>query len=353
MKDYYGSLGLNKTATLDQIKKRYRQLALKYHPDKNQDNKQAEQKFKQISEAYQILSDSDKRQKYDTMGFSPYDDHAFNFNGFHPSDIFADLFGGMFNGFGNSFRFTNVNPNAVNIQNNKTYQIQVSLKTLYTGQTIILKNIPIHIKCKNCDGLGSKNKDNPYQLCTDCGGSGFKVITQRMGSMTIQQQSGCQTCQQSGKVISEPCDICNGQKYIVEQQEISVNIPKQCVNNATILAYQDSINKIFVNVLCHPEIDGYGFNGLNIVKQININIKQGIIGDNIILKYIDDTDVLIEIPEGIQHKHIINLDNLGLKHNNNVGSLIIICNIMIPKFSQLNQNDQKLINKLFQNKSEN
>ncbi len=343
MKDYYGSLGLDKSATPQQIKRKYRQLAMMYHPDKNKDA-QAEQKFKEISQAYEILSNPDKRSQYDTRGYSPYDDHSFNFNGFNPGDIFADIFGGMFNGFSRTHMHTSNQPRQQH--NTKNYQVKVDIRSLFMGATINVQNIPVYVLCGHCEGLGSKNKDNPDKICQSCNGSGVTTIIQKVGPMTIQQQVGCAKCKQSGRIITDPCDVCSGNKYIVEQKDIHLKIPKQCPNNASMVLYQDNLNTIYAQVVCDPEQWGYKIDGRHIIKYLDINIKQAIIGDTIPLSYINDEVIDIVIPQGSKDKSIIQMKDLGLSYYDQSGSLFIILNVKIPKYNDLSVQDKQHISKL-------
>jgi molecular chaperone DnaJ len=208
MRDYYEVLGVSKTASPEEIKKAYRQQAIKYHPDKNPGNAEAENKFKEVATAYEVLGDPEKRQQYDQYG------HAGprRPNDFHPSDFFNDIFSDLF-GRQRNGNFSNVSSHAKNIQ----VQVDVDLTEIVKGCTKKVKYQRRDL-CTACMGTGGKKMDK----CPTCQGSGWQTL--RQGSMTIR--SACGMCQGSGKAIAEKCDSCHGMGVSTPvDTEISVTIP--------------------------------------------------------------------------------------------------------------------------------
>lgn len=218
--DYYNILNIDKKATQDEIKRAYRKLAIKYHPDKNQGNKDAEEKFKEISEAYEVLSDPKKREEYDTYG------SVGNGPRLDPNDIFKEFFGrsGGFNPFGgfgdifgNNHRYSNANYKDMPQQGKDTYiKLSISLKESYIG---ISKEITIkdYSTCTKCNGSGGTTG-----VCKKCNGSGMFV--QRSG-FTIMQTT-CPHCGGTGTEIISKCTECHGEGYVTSDKKVTVNIPK-------------------------------------------------------------------------------------------------------------------------------
>ena len=240
MSDYYDLLRLNKTATQEEIKKAYRKLAMKYHPDKNKNDPNAEQKFKEISEAYSVLSDEEKRKIYDKYGKKGLENNGgMNFN---PNDIFQQFFGGgspfgSFFGFDSSFgghNFSSFSGSNFTKTKRKTEDIisecYLSLEELYNGK--ILKRKIKHARiCKSCDGTGSKSKK--ITICKSCDGNGTKRIIHRQGFSQIIQQVQCDICHGLGEIIDEKdkCLNCKGQKVVQEEKIIEINIKPGTKNN--------------------------------------------------------------------------------------------------------------------------
>lgn len=240
MSEYYDLLGLNKTATQEEIKKAYRKLAMKYHPDKNKDDPNAEQKFKEISEAYSVLSDEEKRKIYDKYGKKGLENNGgMNFNA---NDIFQQFFGGgspfgSFFGFDGGFgghNFSSFSGSNFTKPKRKTEDIisecHLTLEELYNGK--ILKRKIKHARiCKSCDGTGSKSKKTIK--CTSCDGNGTRRVIHRQGFTQIIQQVQCDTCHGLGEIINEKdkCLNCKGKKVVQEEKIIEINIKPGTKNN--------------------------------------------------------------------------------------------------------------------------
>lgn len=225
-RDYYEVLGVTKSATEAEIKKAYRQLALKYHPDKNPDNKEAEEKFKEAAEAYEVLSDADKRRRYDQMG---HDGLKGGYGGFHEysnmedifsqfGDIFGSAFGGAFSGFGGGQRQRRVNKGS-----NLRVKVKLTLEEINTGVEKKLK-VNKYVSCQHCNGSGARDGGS-FSSCSTCHGTGqvTQVTNTFLGRM--QTSSTCPACGGEGQIIQNKCVHCAGNGIIKGEEVISVNIP--------------------------------------------------------------------------------------------------------------------------------
>ena len=224
-KDYYEVLGVARDADESTIKKAYRKLAMKYHPDRNPDNKEAEARFKEIGEAYEVLSDADKRAAYDRMGHDAFKNGGMGgmggsggFGGFtDPMDIFAQMFGGM-GGFGGGGRRRQTNPRRPG--SDLRYDLDITLDEAVTGCDKVLE-IERLVPCDACHASGSKDGASGYKTCPACHGSG--VLTQQSGFFV--QQSTCPNCRGLGQIISNPCSSCRGEGRVHKDVKITLHIP--------------------------------------------------------------------------------------------------------------------------------
>jgi molecular chaperone DnaJ len=220
--DYYETLGVARNASEEEIKKSYRRLAMKLHPDRNPGDKHAEEKFKHAKEAYEVLSDSRKRAAYDQFGHAGVDGNAGGgFGGFGGgagaggfNDIFGDMFGDI---FGNRQGGGNAGPQR---GNDLLYSLEVSLEDAVFGKTAEI-TIPTLVRCDDCSGSGARKGSSPV-TCTDCAGHG--QVRMQHGFFTVQQT--CPTCQGKGRMIKDPCGACHGRGRRKHQKKLSVKIPK-------------------------------------------------------------------------------------------------------------------------------
>ncbi len=233
-KDYYEVLGVPKNADEAAIKKAYRKLAMKYHPDRNPDNKEAEAKFKEIGEAYEVLSDADKRAAYDRLGHEAFKHGGMGggganggFGGFtDPMDIFAQMFGGM-GGFGGASRRRKTDPRRPG--SDLRYDLDITLDEAARGCDKSLE-IERLVPCDTCKATGSKDGASGYKTCSDCHGTG--VVTHQSGFFV--QQTTCPTCRGLGQTISNPCSKCRGEGRVHKDVKITLHIPPG-VDNGTRL----------------------------------------------------------------------------------------------------------------------
>lgn len=229
-KDYYEVLGVERNADDTTIKKAYRKLAMKYHPDRNPDNKEAEEKFKEVGEAYEVLSDADKRAAYDRMGHEAFKNGgmgnagggAGGFGGFHdPMDIFAQMFGGMggfggFGGFGGGRRKADPRQPGSDLR----YDLDITLEEAAHGcdKTLEIERL---VPCDACNATGSKDGSAGFKPCATCHGTG--VVTRQSGFFV--QQSTCPSCRGTGQTISNPCSKCRGEGRVHKDVKITLHIP--------------------------------------------------------------------------------------------------------------------------------
>ncbi len=338
-KNYYEILGIEKGASKEDIKKAYKKLAKKYHPDISKEA-DAEQKFKDINEAAEVLLDDEKRQRYDTYGTAegPQGFGGFSSGGFDPSefginidDIFEQFGFGGFGGRNNS-------SNSRRRKDTSIYEeIEISLEDVYFG---VEKEIKVSRmdKCDNCNGLGTKNPNN-IKTCSKCNGSGVIVEIQRSILGAIRTQRTCPVCAGKGNIISDPCPTCNGLGTKRINSKIKVKIPKGIENGMTLRVqgkgdynpenktYGDLFLKVFVK-----EDKEFDVDGADLYKTININFIQAILGDEIEIKYFNKT-LSVKIPSGTQPNSILRLKNKGLPYfnYNGSGNLYIKVNVEIPK----------------------
>ena len=226
-KDYYEVLGVDKGADDATIKKAYRKLAMKYHPDRNPDNKEAEEKFKEIGEAYEVLSDADKRAAYDRMGHEAFKNGGMNgaggggFGGFtDPMDIFAQMFGGGFGGFGGfgGGRRRQADPRRPGAD--LRYDLDITLEEAAHGCDKTLE-IERMVPCDKCGATGSKDGASGFKQCPTCHGTG--VVTRQNGFFV--QQSTCPSCRGAGQTISNPCSHCHGEGRVHKDVKITLHVP--------------------------------------------------------------------------------------------------------------------------------
>lgn len=297
-RDYYEVLGVAKGASDSDIKKAYRKLAKKYHPDANPGDKEAEDKFKEVSEAYEVLSDEKKRQTYDQFGHAAFDGAAggggFNggFGGVDMGDIFESFFGGS--GFGDIFGGGR-RRNGPKRGNDVQYNMHITFEESMFGAEKTI-NVPITETCDVCKGTGAK-PGTVAENCKNCGGSGQERVVQQtmFGSMTSVRE--CHVCHGQGKVIKEPCSKCSGNGKVKVSKDIKISIPKG-------IAHGQSIRKsgmgeagekggangdLFITVYVQPH-KTFIRKENNIYVDVPISIVQAALGDEIMVPTIDGNE---------------------------------------------------------------
>ena len=244
-RDYYEVLGVSKDASADEIKRAYRKMAIKYHPDKNPGNKEAEEKFKEAAEAYDVLSDTEKRQKYDQFGHSMGPQGFGGAGGFggggmsmedifsHFGDIFGGRFGGGFSGgFGGGYSEGGRAHPRTNKGTDLRVTVKVTLKDILNGVTKKLK-IPRLVACEHCKGTGAKD-GTAFKTCQRCHGSGYIRTVQQTFLGAMESETVCPDCNGEGKIISEPCQYCNGSGVEKKTEVVEFTIPAGVEDGMTL-----------------------------------------------------------------------------------------------------------------------
>jgi len=346
-RDYYDVLGVNKSSTADQIKSAYRKLAVKHHPDKNEGDKAAEEKFKEASEAYHVLSNSERKQNYDNFGHAAFENGGGGRGGFgnfdfsnHFSDIFEDFFGEGFGGGGRRSRRTN------NRGSDLRYDLSITLEEAYTGKKQDIK-FSTSEKCDTCKGSGSK-PGHDAGSCSMCGGHG--QVRSSQGFFTVQQT--CPQCSGSGEEITNPCSSCNGQGKKQASKRLSVTIPKGVDDGTRIrLAGKGEAGSrgggngdlyLFINVYSH---DLFKRSDENLFFECPISIADAALGTSIEIPTIDGGKAKIKIPSGTQSGKQFRLKSKGMPYmrGSGNGDLYIQVNTEVPVF--LNKEQKELLEK--------
>ena len=350
-RDYYEVLGIGKNATDAEIKSAYRKLAKKYHPDLNPGNKEAEEKFKEVNEANDVLSDPQKRQRYDQFGFAGVDPNyaAANgggaggfgggFGGVDLGDIFGDIFGGGFGGGfsgfggGSSTRTANVP--------RKGHDIQASvILTFEEAAHGCSKKITINRQdtCPDCGGTGAAKGTSP-ETCPDCGGRGYVVTQQRTPFGVMQSQQPCSHCGGRGTIIRNPCKTCRGTGKTAARKSLEINIPAGIddAQNIALRGQGDAGSNggpagdviVHVTVKADPmfERDGY-----DVTIHVPITFSQAVLGDDVEVPTVDGR-IVQHIPEGTQSGTKFRLRGQGIQYLNGRGrgDQYVIVDVEIPK----------------------
>lgn len=315
-RDYYEVLGVSKTASDDEIKKAFRTLAKKYHPDMHPGDKECEEKFKEAQEAYAVLSDAEKRKQYDQFGHAAFDGTGggaggFDFSGMDMGDIFGDIFGDFFGG--GSRRRTNDGPmKGSNLRTSVRITFEEAIFGCEKEIEMVLKD-----ECHSCHGTGAKPGTTP-ETCPKCGGKGKVVFTQQSFFGTVQNVQTCPDCGGSGKIIKDKCPDCRGAGYIASKKKIQVSIPAGIDNGQSVRIREKGepgINggprgDLLVEVVVsrHPTLQRQD---MNIYSTAQISFAQAALGGEIRIHTVDG-DVLYEVKPGTQTNTRIRLKGKGV-----------------------------------------
>ena len=345
-RDYYDVLGVSKEATPDQIKSAYRKLAVKHHPDKNKGDKASEEKFKEASEAYHVLSNSERKQNYDNFGHAAFENNGGGRGGFgnfdfsnHFSDIFEDFFG---DGFGGGRRSRRSNNRGSDLR----YDLSITLEEAYSGKKQDIK-FSSSERCDICKGSGSKPGHN-VGSCSMCGGHG--QVRSNQGFFTVQQT--CPQCSGSGEEITNPCSSCGGQGKKQSSKRLSVTIPKGIDDGTRIrLAGKGEAGNrgggngdlyLFVNVYSH---ELFKRSEENLFFEFPISFTDAALGTSIEIPTIDGGKAKIKIPPGTQTGKQFRLRGKGMPYmrGSGIGDLYIQVNTEVP--ISLNKEQKELLEK--------
>ena len=319
-RDYYEVLGVSKDADDAAIKKAYRALAKKYHPDMNPGDQEAEKKFKEASEAYAVLSDADKRRQYDQFGHAAFEGGAggaggfggFDFSGADFSDIFGDIFGDLFGGSRRGGRAGNGPMKGANIRKSIRITFEEAVFGCEKELDLILKD-----PCEDCHGTGAKPGTSP-ETCPKCGGRGQVVYTSQSFFGTVQNVQTCPTCGGSGKVIKEKCPKCAGTGYTSSKKRIKVSIPAGIDNGQSVRIRdkgEPGINGgprgdllVEVNVSHHPLFQRQD---VHIFSTVPISFAVATLGGDVRIKTVDG-DVLYTVKPGTKTDTKVRLKGKGV-----------------------------------------
>lgn len=338
--DYYAILGVSKTATPDEIKKAYRKLAMKYHPDQNKGNKEAEQKFKELSEAYDVLKDEQKRAAYDRFGHQAFSQGGggrpgaggFHQGGFSAQDIFSDFFND-FMGPGGSGQRGNRRPAEIR-GSDLRYNITISLEEAFKGTD---NNISFStaVTCDSCHGKGSSDGSG-YTDCTFCHGTGTTRIQQ--GFFTLEQH--CNHCNATGKTIKNPCKKCHGSGRHHEKKTLKVSIPAGIEDGTRIKLTSEGEAGvrggaagdlyIFVSVSANQK---FKVDGADLHSKLTISFTKAALGGDVEVEVIEGGKVKLNIPKGTQNGDRLKLKDKGMSkvRSSNRGDMYVHISVDVPK----------------------
>ncbi len=341
-KDYYELLGVNRNATDADLKKAYRKLAHQYHPDKNPGDKAAEEKFKEINEAYEVLSDAQKRAYYDQYGTAPGATGAgpgAGFGGFGAGmgmgDIFGDIFSEFFGGARGRSRAT--------AGEDLRYNLKISFEEAAKGTTAKIR-VPRWERCPDCDGTGAKSRDG-IATCTACHGVGQVRMQQGFFSITRT----CTRCDGEGKVITDPCPACRGRKRVERERTLSVKIPAGVETGNTIrLTGEGELGLyggppgdlyVYLTVEEHPI---FRREEQDILLDVPLSFSQAALGAEIEVPTLKGKEK-IKVPAGTQPGHIFRLKGKGFPHLRGSGSGDQLCRIVVEVPTTLTSRQREIL----------
>ena len=354
-RDYYEVLGVSKSADATEIKKAYRKLALKYHPDKNPGDKEAEEKFKEAAEAYDVLSNEEKKRRYDQFGHAGVGgagQGGFG-GGMSMDDIFSqfgDIFGsfGGFSGFGGFGGGRSAR--RVNRGTNLRVKVKMNLQEIATG---IEKKIKVkkYVACQHCNGTGAKDGKS-YSTCSTCKGSGQVTRVQNTILGAMQTTSTCPTCEGEGKIINEKCTFCNGEGVLMSEEVISINIPagvgegmQLSLSGKGNAARRGGVNGDLIVLIEEEEHPELVRDGNDLLYNVFIGYPEAVLGETVEIPTIEGK-VKVKIEAGTQPGKILRLRGKGLPDVNGYvkGDLLAKVNVWIPK--NLSKDEKKLVEKM-------
>ncbi|MDR3268443.1 MAG: molecular chaperone DnaJ [Tannerella sp.] len=340
-RDYYEVLEVDKQASVEEIKKAYRKKAIQYHPDKNPGNKEAEEKFKEAAEAYDILSNEQKRQRYDRYGHAGLEGAShgggYSGGGMSMEDIFAqfgDLFGGHFSNFGG---FGSSHGHSVHRGSDLRVKVKLTLKDIASG---VEKKIKVrkYVSCAKCHGSGAEN-DKAIITCSTCKGSGYvtRVTNTFLGQM--QAQSACPGCSGAGKTISKKCPACAGEGIVTSEEVITLNIPAGVGEGMQLsmrgkgnAARRGGINGDLLIVIEEEKHAELIRDENDLIYNLLLTIPQVVLGDSVEVPTVNGK-VKVKIEPGTQPGKILRLRNQGLPSVNSYGTgdLLVNVSVYIPE----------------------
>ncbi len=367
-RDYYEVLGVSKGASADEIKKAYRKAALKYHPDKNPGDKAAEESFKEAAEAYDVLSNPEKKARYDQFGHAGPQMGGFgggggaysSQGGFTMEDIFrnfGDIFGGHFGGgggfeddFGGMYGFGGGQRRTVNRGSDLRVKVKLTLKEIVHGTTKKLKITKL-VPCDKCGGTGAKDKDS-YKTCPTCNGSGVETRTVNTIFGRTQTTQVCHQCGGSGKIITANCDKCGGEGTLKAQEVVEIRIPagvgegmQLTVSGKGNAARHGGVSGDLLVIIEEERSAELHRDGLDLLYNLNISVPTAILGGSAEVPTVDGR-AKITIEAGTLAGKVLRLKGKGVPEVNGyrVGDLLVVIDIAVP--GKLTAEERKLVEEL-------
>jgi molecular chaperone DnaJ len=349
MADYYDLLGVTKSASQDEIKKSYRKLAMKYHPDQNPGNKEAEKKFKEINAAYDILKDEKKRAQYDQFGEAAFQGggggagQGFGgfggFGGGNFSDIFEDLFGGGFSQGGGRQQEQN------NRGSDLRYNLDITMEEAFNGDNRTIK-INTQGKCEPCGGTGSDD-GGKTTVCSTCNGQGRVRV--RQGFFTVERV--CHVCNGMGSIIKNPCKKCSGAGRVLKSKNLSVKIPRGVEDGMRIRLTGEgeaglrggTAGDLYI-VISIKQHNLFEREGADLHVEVPLKITTAILGGAIDVPTISGSKARVKIPAGTQNGHIFRLKGKGFTRVNSdivIGDMYVHAKLEVPV--NLNKKQKELL----------
>ncbi|MBQ8517606.1 MAG: molecular chaperone DnaJ [Akkermansia sp.] len=351
-KDYYEVLGVDRNADDATIKKAYRKLAMKYHPDRNPDNKEAEEKFKEIGEAYEVLSDEDKRAAYDRMGHEAFKNGGMNgaggggFGGFtDPMDIFAQMFGGGFGGFGGfggGGRQRQADPRRPGAD--LRYDLDITLEEAAHGCDKTLE-IERMVPCDKCGATGSKDGASGFKQCPTCHGTG--VVTRQSGFFV--QQSTCPGCRGAGQTISNPCSHCHGEGRVHKDVKITLHVPAgvdtgtklRSSGNGDAGVHGGETGDLYVFIEVKPH-DIFTREGSDLLCTMPVSFTDAVCGGVLTVPTLDGPSKL-KMPAGTQSGTIFRIRNQGVPALKGSGRGDLLVEVQVETPTKLSSAQEKAL----------
>ncbi|MGA9851649.1 MAG: molecular chaperone DnaJ [Gammaproteobacteria bacterium] len=346
-RDYYDVLGVSRGAPEAEIKKAYRRLAMKYHPDRNNSDKEAESKFKEANEAYEVLLDAQKRAAYDQFGHAGVDASAAGARagGFNPGDTFGDIFGDMFGDIFGGGRHAGRGQRVYRGADLR-YDLELTLEKAVFGDTVTIR-VPALIRCDVCDGSGARKGSQPH-TCPTCGGQG--QVRMQQGFFSIQQT--CPRCHGSGTVISDPCPKCRGQGRVEERRNLSVKVPAGVDSGDRIRLSGEGeagpmggpAGDLYVEITVHPH-DIFARNGTDLICEVPVSFMTAALGGEVEVPTLDGR-VTLKIPVETQAGKILRLRGKGVKPVRGGATGDMLCHIEVETPVNLSREQKDLIRQL-------
>jgi molecular chaperone DnaJ len=343
-RDYYDVLGVSRTASSDEIKKSYRRLAMKHHPDRNKDDTSAESKFKEAKEAYEALSNADKRSTYDRFGHDglsaqPGGGQGFGAEGF--GDIFGDVFGDIFGGGGGRQRGAQVFRGA-----DLGYELRLDLEKAVRGDSVTIE-VPTQVSCETCDGSGAKKGTDPV-TCSTCGGAG--QVRMQQGFFSIQQT--CPACKGAGTTIGDPCGDCHGRGRTRKTKTLAVKVPAGVDDGDRIrLSGEGEAGRnggppgdLYVEIRVNPH-KLFARDGTDLACEVPISIGTATLGGEVELPTLDG-NVSLKVPAGTQSGKTFRLRGKGVVTVRDARTGDLFAKVLVETPVNLTSEQKDLLNKL-------